>query len=74
MTGILQNYARKHNKAIDYLKFKFFVYSPGMVDMKKQEMPADIKNLKHGPNDGIYVYGMQLESARWDTLYQCLIE
>ena len=32
MTGILQNYARKHNKAIDYLKFKFLIYSTGMVD------------------------------------------
>lgn len=74
MTGILQNYARKHNKAIDYLKFKFQVYTPGMIDSNKQEITSDILNLRNGPSDGIYVYGMFLESARWDPENQCLVE
>jgi dynein heavy chain len=30
MTGILQTYARKYYKAIDFLKFKFNVLSVGM--------------------------------------------
>jgi len=28
MTGVLQNYARKHQRAIDFLKFKFLFTIP----------------------------------------------
>lgn len=67
MTGILQTYARKYYKAIDFLKFKFNVLSVGMQDEHGQIIRADVQDLKRGPNDGIYMYGATIESARWDN-------
>lgn len=67
MTGILQSFARKYHKAIDFLKFKFNVYSVGMKDENDQIIKSDITQLKKGPLDGIYVYGATIESARWDN-------
>ena len=54
MTGTLQTYARKYQVAIDTLTFKF--------DPMREE-PRDIKE---GPDDGIYVHGLYLEGAKWD--------
>jgi dynein heavy chain, axonemal len=74
VTAILQAHARKHQKAIDYLKFKFNVLSVGMADEQNQVIGADPSELEKGPEDGIYVYGATLESARWDNAQHCLIE
>jgi len=58
MTGTLQTYARKYSVAIDELKFKFDARSVSHVE------PLE---LTEGPDDGIYVYGLFLEGARWNT-------
>jgi len=57
-TGALQNFARKFNEEIDLLSFK---HSPmdTVVNPKKE--------LTKPPADGVYIYGIFLEGARWDT-------
>ena len=55
MTASLQTYARKHSVAIDGLSFAYEVL---------RVAPADITE---GPDDGVYVYGLYLEGARWDV-------
>lgn len=57
MTGTLQNFARKYQTAIDKLAFEFTVLDHPMA-------PDEIEK---GPEDGVYVYGMWLEGAKWDT-------
>lgn len=54
MTGTLQTYARNYQKPIDLLKFSFTVLHT-----------ADHTEITKGPKDGIYVYGLFLEAARW---------
>lgn len=55
MTGTLQTYARNYQKPIDLLKFTFKVLET-----------TDHTSVKRGPKDGIYVYGLYLEAARWN--------
>ena len=55
MTAVLQNYARSSKTAIDLLSFDFKI--------KDNLKPADIKQK---PENGVYVYGMFLEGARWN--------
>lgn len=55
MTGTLQTYARNYEKPIDRLKFTFKVLHT-----------ADHTEIKSGPKNGIYVYGLFLEAARWN--------
>jgi dynein heavy chain len=55
MTAVLQNYARSSKTAIDLLTFDFKI-----LDDKK---PSDISEK---PENGVYVYGMFLEGARWN--------
>eukprot|EP00163_Fabomonas_tropica_P006846 TRINITY_DN1642_c1_g1_i1.p1 TRINITY_DN1642_c1_g1~~TRINITY_DN1642_c1_g1_i1.p1 ORF type:complete len:1696 (+),score=519.30 TRINITY_DN1642_c1_g1_i1:526-5088(+) len=55
LTGTLQNFARKHTKAIDNLKWDFEV----------QSSAAD--TLTDPPEDGCYIHGLFLEGARWDS-------
>ena len=64
MTGILQAYARKHRKAIDFLKFRY-----SFLDEIKSE--ADILE---GPQDGVYIYGLHIEAAKWDYKNHCICE
>ncbi|KAL9652089.1 hypothetical protein ABK040_015890 [Willaertia magna] len=64
LTGILQNYARKHQVAIDQVSFSFKVLT------KEEEEKA--KNVK--PEDGCYVRGLYMEGARWDRQNQCIEE
>ena len=52
MTGALQTYARKTSIAIDTLTFATHVV---------KEDPTE------APENGVYVYGMFLEGAGWDT-------
>ncbi len=55
MTASLQTYARKHMEAIDGLLFEYHIHA---------ELKAD--EIKVGPDDGVYIYGLYLEGARFD--------
>jgi dynein heavy chain len=55
MTGILQTFARKHKKAIDLLSMSFEITK--LTDHVEVERP---------PSDGIYVYGLFIEGAKWN--------
>lgn len=55
MTAVLQNYARSSKTAIDLLSFDFKI--------EDNLKPEDIKEK---PENGVYVYGMFLEGARWN--------
>ncbi|RYG66021.1 hypothetical protein EON64_10680, partial [archaeon] len=55
LTGSLQNYARKYQYPIDTVAFNFFI---------AQE---DWKDIKQKPDDGVFVRGLYLEGARWDS-------
>jgi len=55
MTGTLQTYSRNYEKPIDQLKFSFQVMHT-----------ADHTEITRGPKDGVYVYGLYLEAARWN--------
>lgn len=55
MTSSLQTYSRKHQIAIDTLKFKTHV---------RKEY---IKDIKEPPENGVNIHGLYLQGARWDT-------
>mmetsp|Transcript_6415 Transcript_6415/g.10885 ORF Transcript_6415/g.10885 Transcript_6415/m.10885 type:complete len:146 (-) Transcript_6415:33-470(-) len=63
MTGAKQNYARKYVIAIDQIDFDFQIIS--------NEEKTDI-NIP--PADGVYVYGLFVEGARWDEKKESLEE
>jgi dynein heavy chain len=54
LTGASQNYARKYTIPIDDVEFDYT-----MMD----EEPPEIKQ---GPKDGVFTYGLLLEGCRWD--------
>jgi len=56
ITGMLQNYARKHVIAIDRVGFESHI-----LDDKTY------LDIKEKPADGCYIYGIYLEGARWDN-------
>lgn len=55
LTGVLQTHARQYKIAIDKLEFSF--------EILDAEGPEDIESK---PEDGVYIYGLFIESARWD--------
>jgi len=54
MTASLQTFARKHMEAIDGLNFKYEV------------LKETVEELPESPEDGVYIYGLYLEGARFD--------
>lgn len=63
LTGVKQNYARKHIIAIDQIDFDFEVIShPQKYDLTK------------AAEDGAYVFGLYLEGCRWSTDQEVLSE
>ena len=80
MTGILQTYARKHQKAIDFLKFKFnfmnFADSTydDVDESKSYTMTEELELIEGPPEDGVYVYGLYIESAAWSHAEGCITE
>ncbi|MEQ2228566.1 Dynein heavy chain 3, axonemal, partial [Ilyodon furcidens] len=53
LTGVSQNFARKHTIPIDYIGFEF-------------EVTKEETHMEEKPKDGAYVRGLFLEGARWD--------
>jgi len=62
ITGILQNHSRKYKIPIDTLSFKFEV-----LKKTKQEIEEE-------PIDGVYVYGLYLDGAKWNDINQSLCD
>ncbi|KAL0488326.1 dynein heavy chain [Acrasis kona] len=62
MTGVLQTFARRYKEPIDELSFRFVVLDPDAVDVEQ------------APEDGVYVYGMYMDGARWDAVKRTVIE
>jgi dynein heavy chain len=67
LTAVLQTHARKYTIAIDTLLFNFNLLD-NIYDKKAIETP---------PSDGVYIYGLFMDGARWDTkthtVQDCLI-
>jgi dynein heavy chain len=61
LTSINQNYARKYQYPIDTVSFSFLM---------KQESIEDLPR----PEDGVFVFGLFLEGARWDKENKTLID
>eukprot|EP00929_Paragymnodinium_shiwhaense_P087548 TRINITY_DN476_c0_g5_i1.p1 TRINITY_DN476_c0_g5~~TRINITY_DN476_c0_g5_i1.p1 ORF type:complete len:2570 (-),score=757.67 TRINITY_DN476_c0_g5_i1:167-7876(-) len=57
-TGAMQNFARKYNEEIDLLSFRQTI---------KDEIKDPVKELTEKPEDGVYIYGIFMEGARWDS-------
>ena len=56
-TGTLQNHARKYSVAIDTLSFGFRVtHQMNTTDVTPEDVPTD----------GVLVYGLFMDGARWD--------
>ncbi|ELK12135.1 Dynein heavy chain 3, axonemal [Pteropus alecto] len=53
LTGVSQNYARRHTIPIDHIGFEFEVTTRETV-------------MESSPEDGAYIKGLFLEGARWD--------
>jgi len=56
-TGAMQNFARKYNEEIDLLSYK----QTPMDAVKDPKI-----ELTRPPDDGVYIYGIFLEGARWN--------
>ncbi|OHT16379.1 Dynein heavy chain family protein [Tritrichomonas foetus] len=54
MTGILQNYSRKHLVPVNKLRFK------------TETLKDPVEKISKAPEDGVYIYGMYFDGADWD--------
>eukprot|EP00933_Yihiella_yeosuensis_P041142 TRINITY_DN35573_c0_g1_i1.p1 TRINITY_DN35573_c0_g1~~TRINITY_DN35573_c0_g1_i1.p1 ORF type:complete len:1671 (-),score=457.77 TRINITY_DN35573_c0_g1_i1:233-5206(-) len=57
-TGAMQNFARKYNEEIDLLSFK---------QTTLDHITNPVGELTAPPEDGVHIYGLFLEGARWDV-------
>lgn len=55
ITGVMQNYARKHTIAVDQIIFDFEFCDK-----------LQVSDIKQKPEDGCFVYGMYFEGAQWN--------
>ncbi|KAL4470156.1 hypothetical protein ABPG72_009081 [Tetrahymena utriculariae] len=62
LTGVLQTHSRKYKIPIDSLSFKYKI------------MNIDYDKILAGPKDGVYIYGLYLDGARWDTPMDSLVD
>jgi dynein heavy chain len=60
ITATMQTYARKNQVAIDTLAFKTHV------------MPCNVEGVKEAPGIGIYMHGLFMQGARWDSNKKCV--
>jgi dynein heavy chain len=80
LTGVLQAFARKHQKAIDFLKFKFnfMAFRDSTYDDVEDSQSFTITNelalIEEPPKDGVYIYGLHIESATWSYTECCVTE
>lgn len=63
MTGALQTHARRYQIPIDTLNFSFAVMQ---IDNEDE--------IVSGPENGMYIYGLYLDGARWDRIDHYLSE
>ena len=63
MTGCLQTHARTYKIAIDKLNFSFQVLP--------EEEPTEVDE---PPEDGVYIYGLYMDGARWDRESQVIAD
>jgi len=64
LTGVLQNYARKHTVSIDEISFDFEYLDPAASSSAQLAKPAD----------GVYVKGLFFEGAKWNAAKGSLVE
>lgn len=63
MTGCLQTHARHYKIAIDKLGFSFKIM--------EEEEPEEIEEK---PEDGVYIFGLYMDGARWDRENVCMAD
>ncbi|XP_047106954.1 dynein axonemal heavy chain 3 [Schistocerca piceifrons] len=71
LTGVLQNYARKHRIPIDHLAFEFEITPYETTADKEPDFGVFVKQKDE---DSVCVEGLFLEGARWDRELRVLNE
>eukprot|EP00727_Mastigamoeba_balamuthi_P012891 m51a1_g8224 putative dynein heavy chain axonemal (4742) ;mRNA; r:111319-133683 len=62
LTGVLQSFARRYHVSIDTVAFNFII------------MDKPLEAITKGPDDGVYIYGLFIEGARYDPTRRVLAE